>query len=219
MPTASASAAPQVTTQELVSIPLDDTEPVFVDGFDDPSLGARFHELSNDQLEMSYDRGRFVFQSKVMPATPTPHVRAEHLPGRYADFACEVVGRVMGTASDAWMLAVTNQQNANRAVQVSLHGDGTLRIEPPFWEPEPHRGPNLGPIRHPSVLCGDQFNRLKVVLRGRWFSVFVNSVAVVESIELDRDVTPGVVAIGLTTRRGECRVELDQVTVWRLPEL
>jgi hypothetical protein len=188
-----------------------DVKPLFQDDFDDPASG--FPEQKTGQVQQGYGAGRYFIRPQLESG-----FWAWNCPvGKCENFGCEVVGRAIGKPEDGWGLCITNQENNNHGIQVTLTAAGDVFVGPGHFDPEPHRGPNPGPIRHSAVRAGDALNKILVTVRGRTVCVYVNSVAVGEPITVDRDIAPGVVALCCVPRRGGS-AEFERVAIWPLPE-
>jgi WD40 repeat protein len=135
--------------------------------------------------------------------------------GGLSDFACEVVGRVHGPRSKGWGVAVVNDSPVKeRGILVRLDSEARLHITPHIIDPEQSRGPWVGPIAHPAIKRGEQFNALLFVVRGRVLEVYVNGIAVCDPVIVDRDFTPARLALVAVAEDKGVQVEFTRITIW-----
>jgi hypothetical protein len=174
-----------------------------------PFCGQRF---KNADAEMGYDDGGYFMWADLGGpgrAWSCP------CPGRFSNFACQVVGRVRGQPEDGWGLTITDPDGHGLCVRLTRAGTVQVERAPAnLWPKQDHRNPAVGPLRLPAVKGGDELDTLLAVLHGRRLEVYVNSVAVCEPIVLDRDFTPSVLTLAALPRSRGMRAEFTRFTVW-----
>ena len=75
----------------------------------------------------------------------------------------------------------------------------------------------MGPIRHPAIKPGNEFNKLLFVMRKREVVFFVNGVQVCDPVRFDYDVTPSGLQLGVAGP-GKKRAEFDRVEIREMME-
>jgi hypothetical protein len=129
-----------------------------------------------------------------------------------AGFALEVVGR--GRAA-GWAVDLTTDRKPATGVQVRLTARGEVVVEKGNFDKIPLGGPRVGPVAHPAIRPAAGYNRLLLVYRDRTLEVYVNGVAVLDPVRLDRDVAPGIVTLTSFHAGGVPGVaEIARVSVW-----
>ncbi len=134
-----------------------------------------------------------------------------------SDGTCEVVGRVVSEdpkKTDAWAVLVT-AKSLIRGLFIKINVKGQLFLEPSPWrKADAFRkiDPRMGPIVHPAIKPGNEFNKLLLVLRKREVVIFVNDVQVCEPVKFDYDVTSSVLQLG-ATGPGKNRAEFDRIEI------
>jgi len=187
-----------------------DVKPLFQDDFDDPASGFPVQDEPG-KVQSGYAAGRYFLNPRLGYGA-----WGWNLPtGKFEDFACELVGRAIGRPEDGWGICIGNPDNNNHGVFVALTRSGHVSLGPSPFEPQPERGPSAGPLRAMAFRSGENFNRLVVTVRGRTVRVYVNSFAVGKPTTIDRDITPGTIALFAVPRHGGS-AEFDRVTVWPL---
>jgi hypothetical protein len=138
------------------------------------------------------------------------------------DLACQVVCRVVTERDTGWAVGFFTP-NRERDLGVRLRRDGAVEVGNFLWS-ERSQGPvtMLGPIRVPTILPGDEFNTLLVVLHGgQTLAIYVNGSAIARPIQLESPLTPVSPGVGLWERIGHPeqngRAEFKRFKVWRLP--
>jgi hypothetical protein len=131
-------------------------------------------------------------------------------------FTCQVVGRVVGSnPRSSWALVAPSPQLQDRGFQVSINGKGELYLGPPFWKTDMFRqDPRIGPITHPAIRPGNEFNRLRIKARARQVEIFVNDVRVCEPVSFEWDLVPCRPRIALVG--GLARAEFDKIQIREL---
>jgi hypothetical protein len=125
----------------------------------------------------------------------------------YANFACQVVGRVKSGGTQ-WYLNYTSATN----VDVRFHLNGTQALAVSILNDGPPRNAKL--IRHTALNKDDEFNKLLVVAVGNRFEIFANDVAICDPIVLDVIKPPGRFALGAVANHIPVRAEFKSFTIW-----
>jgi hypothetical protein len=136
--------------------------------------------------------------------------------GTYANFACQVVGRVEAESTQ-WFLNYTSEAND---VTVRFHLNGLQGLEVSILNDGPPRVAQT--IRHTAINKGDDFNKLLVVAIGNRFEIYANDVAICNPIVLEEIKSPGRFALGAVANENPVRAEFSSFTIWsaeRLPSL
>ncbi len=131
----------------------------------------------------------------------------------YANFACQVVGRVQ-VESTQWFLNYTSVTND---VTVRFHLNGLQGLEVSILNDGPPRVAQT--IRHTAINKGDEFNKLLVLAVGNRFEIYVNDVAVCDPIVLDKLTPPGRVSLGAVANENPVRAEFKSLTIWSAESL
>jgi serine/threonine protein kinase len=133
------------------------------------------------------------------------------------DFACETIARAKGRDSDGWGLYVIDAEQ--QGVGLKLSRDGRLEIRGSYKNVSNFPGTSVAPIIHPAIKRGDEDNKLLVMLRNGKLSVYVNSVAVCNPIELDASFKPTRLLLAARPASKGARAEFQRVTVWPVDKL
>ena len=138
--------------------------------------------------------------------------------GDLVDFSCECVGRVLRDKPEAhgsWGILLRARE---RGLQILINSEGQLLIQPSFWTANAYpNDPRIGPVVHPAIRSGDQFNTLRLNVRRRRLEVLVNNVPVCPPVLLDWDLTPTLVEFGLRVDAPKIRAEFDRIELKVLP--
>jgi len=126
----------------------------------------------------------------------------------YANFACQVVGRVRAESTQ-WFLNYTSVTND---VTVRFHLNGLQGLEVSILNDGPPRVAQT--IRHTAINQGEEFNKLLVVAVGNRFEIYVNDVAICDPIVLDEITPPGRFALGAVANHIPVRAEFKSFTIW-----
>ncbi len=126
----------------------------------------------------------------------------------YANFACQVVGRVRAESTQ-WFLNYTSVTND---VTVRFHLNGLQSLEVSILNDGPPRVAKT--IRHTAINQGEQFNKLLVVAVGNRFEIYANDVAICDPIVLDKMTPPGRFALGAVANENPVRAEFKSFTIW-----
>lgn len=127
----------------------------------------------------------------------------------YANFACQVVGRVKFGGTQ-WFLSYTSATND---VTIRFHLNGLQSLEVSILNDGPPRVSQT--IRHNALKKGDEFNKLLVVALGNRIEIYANNVAICDPIVLDEITPPGRFALGaVATTRHPVRAEFKSFTIW-----
>jgi hypothetical protein len=133
--------------------------------------------------------------------------------GRFPDFACEVVGRVLPPPSRGWGLLAFNRDE-EQGLKVQIDSDGRLEIGPTPIRGDKGLAPRVGPLAHPALRPAPEPNTLLLIVRGRLAEVSVNSVAVCDPLHLGTRLTPARLFLAGFAQRQGVYVEFDALKVW-----
>jgi hypothetical protein len=136
----------------------------------------------------------------------------------------EVSGRVKGEGPRTratWAVVVhkTSATADHRGFAVKINGKGELFVTPsPFPEASHFLNvdPTIGPITHPAIKPGDEFNALVLVIRKRSLEILVNSVRVCEPVSFDYDLTQSAFDLGTFDGTKTSRAEFERIEVREL---
>jgi hypothetical protein len=143
-----------------------------------------------------------------------------HVGNRFANFACEAVGRFASPGATAWGLTLSHpaREDGRLGVWVTIGRNG-LQIHPNGLEAE-QADTHAEEIASPAIKPVEEFNRLLVVLRERRLEVYVNGVSVGDPVPVSADLSPAAVALCARFGPRGGKVEFERLTVWpadRLP--
>ena len=162
-------------SKRAAKIPLPPTSLVHVDEFNDPRSG-----LPRDlNIPHNPDHGRSDGVFFVYAAGG--YWYGWNIHDIRSDGTCQVVARVLRedlTKPAAWLVLVSTKL---RGFVVRINAKGELFLEPSRWkEAESFRqvDPTIGPIIHPAIRPGNEFNQLLLVMRKREVVIFVNGAQV-----------------------------------------
>lgn len=173
-------------------------------------------ELANKVVDAhGYRDGIWYAQSRepgwyawIVPCEPTPAFEA--------DIRARVV---VDPATSRGSLAIhlfaeeprRKAENKARAMQVRLDNEARLYVEPSFWTVEAFPdGPWTGPITHPAIRPGGEWNELRLRVRDRRLEIAVNSVPVCDIADFDWDLLPMGFNVGVVSEEGLVRAEFDR---------
>jgi serine/threonine protein kinase len=194
---------------------------LFFDDFTNPSSGFGSDSVSMGRgsrpMRRGYDNGTYFIEAPERWAGASAWDCLGHPEG---DIQVEAVGRVFGAglSPGGWGLIVVNPDS--RGFQIGIAREGTLSIAPAFWGREKFpNDPGLGPIAHPAIKAGQEWNTLTIKARKNRLEVLVNGKAVHKPIEFDWDLTPAKPQIVLYKPDYDTRIraEFDKVEVRTLP--
>jgi hypothetical protein len=131
----------------------------------------------------------------------------------YANFACEVVGRVR-IVNTQWFLNYTSEANA---VTVRFHLNGLQGLEVSILNDGPPRVAQT--IRHTAINTGEEFNKLLVVAVGNRFEIYANDVAICNPVILKEMKPPGRFALGAVANENPVRAEFRSFRIWSAEDL
>ena len=120
-----------------------------------------------------------------------------------SDSTCEVVGRVSGDdprKNGAWSVLVLNTSGLGRGMRVKINIKGELFVEPNPWPAGSdflRVDPRMGPIAHPAIKPGSEYNDLLLIVRKREVVIVVNGVQVCDPVKLEYDITPSKLQLGV----------------------
>lgn len=129
----------------------------------------------------------------------------------FADFACEVVGRIAGTADAHWFLNLINGEE-QKSLQFKLNGKQKLEVVTDL------EGANIAQViksaQHSAIKAGEEFNRLLVIARDQRYEVYVNGVLVCEPVATDYIKLPCWLAlVAVSPENKGARAEFAEFTV------
>src|SRR5262249_61722904 len=89
---------------------------------------------------------------------------------------------------------------------------------PSFWYKDPPPSePRVGPVAHPAIRPGHEFNTVLLRVRKRQVEILVNSVPVCGPVWFDRDLVPFRLDLGRRLHGpGSLRAEFDRIEVREL---
>ena len=170
------------------------------------------------------------------PGEKIPGVESQRLAGRFSlrgaawskrwygmngpiftEGVVEMVGRVLGPPSDGWGIAIFNNNNNNRGVQIMLNSEAQVCIGPWVYDGNPSRGPKAASFKSPAVKPGEEWNTLLLAVKGRTITVYVNGTAVGNPVTVEGDFTPGALVMQTQGRDKGVQIEIRRFTVWAFP--
>ena len=137
--------------------------------------------------------------------------------GIRSDGTCEVVARVLSehpSKTAAWIVLVSSKA-AERGFLIKINVKGELFLEPSPWKNAAafrQIDPRMGPITHPAIKPGNEFNKLLLIIRKREVVIFVNGVQVCDPVRFDYDLTPAGLQFG-AAGPGMKRAEFDRLEI------
>jgi serine/threonine protein kinase len=131
----------------------------------------------------------------------------------FANFACEVVGRVR-IVNTQWFLNYTSEAND---VTVRFHLNGLQGLEVSILNDGPPRVAQT--IRHTAINTGEEFNKLLVVAVGNRFEIYANDVAICNPVVLKEMKPPGRFALGAVANENPVRAEFRSFRIWSAEDL
>jgi hypothetical protein len=143
---------------------------------------------------------------------------------RASHFAAELVGRVTGAPKQFWGLAFARvddpggAKERRRGVQVGLDRQNRLWISPLSFSTEPGREPLVGPLTPPALKPLTEFNTLRVEVRGRMVTVWVNGVLAGPPVLLDEELAPAYVYLRAEGGDKTSVLELDRLSAWSVAD-
>jgi hypothetical protein len=183
-----------------------------------------FPRERSDQHELFFKKGLYVLRlfSTVTPEnfrTLQDYYRWQGDPST-GDVACQVEGRALTGGDHGWSVGFVTP-GRDRSVAVRVRRDGAVEVGPIRQSVTQPTVTTVGPIRHRKIRPGDEFNTVRVILRGgRMLELYVNGWAICAPIHLEQPLSPVSAAIQVWARCGhydvESRAELKRFTVWRL---
>ena len=205
--------APAAPLEPAEKTPLPPTRLVHVDEFGGPRhVLPRDPDISQGPSHASPGRSDgvyFAYSPRGWHAWPVHDIRSEG--------TCEVVARVLSdnpTKTAAWQVDVLNKAET-RGFLIKINVKGELFLEPSPWKSaEAFRqiDPRMGPIRHPAIKPGNEFNKLLLILRKREVVIFVNGVQACDPVRFEYDITPSGLCFG-AAGPGPKRAEFDRLEI------
>jgi hypothetical protein len=144
---------------------------------------------------------------------------------RPSNFACEVVGRVVGNAGDTWGLGVgAEDQGKWHGIVVKVGDQGTIEVVPSTWNsfrsrpalPSWVTAPKFGPLEHKAIKRGPKWNTLLVVVRDRRVEIQVNGTAVLAPFVVDQPISPAILSLAGESVNKDALAEFKRFTVFSL---
>ncbi len=129
----------------------------------------------------------------------------------------DVVARLLSEdprKTGAWMVIVLGNP-APRGFLIKINVKGELFLEPNPWPAAKaflQIDPRIGPIVHPAIKPGFEFNKLLLVMGKREVVILVNGVQVCAPVWFDYDVTPCLLELG-AVGPGNKRAEFDRIEI------
>jgi hypothetical protein len=150
-----------------------------------------------------YRDGRFVIRSDQKNRC----VRSS--PWKVQDFACRVRGRSIGSEQSYWELHLTPGVSG-QFLQVRVIADGSVQVR---LSHSSNERLTVGPLIHPAIKGGDEFNELLVVLRDNVLQLFVNGIAIADPIRPSFSIPAGRIMLTGGTDSA-ARAEFERIDVW-----
>ena len=134
-----------------------------------------------------------------------------------SDSTCEVIGRVLtdNSSASAWSVLVLNTSGSGRGIRVNINVKGELLLDPTPWPSGKdflQIDPRIGPIGHPAIKPGYEYNKLLLIVRKREVTIVVNDAPICGSVKLSYDLTPCKLQLGVAGP-GKKRAEFDRVEI------
>ena len=137
----------------------------------------------------------------------------------------EVVGRLKSDEPQtrgSWGVNISKTigNGVRRGFLVKVNGKGELFVLPhPAKDADAFRpvDPTIGPIVHPAIKPGDQWNALTLVMRKRTLEIMVNSERVCGPLTLEYDLAPTLLLLGAFDGPTRFRAEFDRVEIREFP--
>ena len=135
-----------------------------------------------------------------------------------SDSTCEVVGRVTGddpAKKSAWSVLVLSTSGTPRGMRVNINLKGELFVEPNPWPGGKDFlkvDPRIGPVAHPAIKPGGEYNKLLLLVRKREVTIFVNDVQICDPVKFEYDLTPSLLQVG-ATGPGNKLAEFDRIEI------
>ena len=137
------------------------------------------------------------------------------------DAIVEVVGRLKSEqpiSRGSWAVTVSRSIGTGsiRGFVVQTNGKGELFLKPhPSKDANEFRAvdPTIGPIVHPAIKPGDQWNTLTLLMKKRTLEILVNSVRVCGPLTLEYDLASTHLLLGAFDGPTKARAEFDRVEV------
>jgi hypothetical protein len=127
-----------------------------------------------------------------------------------ADFAVQVVGRVLGNPGDAWDVMILSQSEAINFA-VTLSNSGKLNVAPTAMSFK-QEGPRSGQLEPAAMKRGDEFNTALMVAFKQKGWVYINGVLQVGPLPLPEGIFPSKVKVGFKSARGTA--EFGEISIW-----
>ncbi|MGO9465244.1 MAG: serine/threonine protein kinase [Isosphaeraceae bacterium] len=136
--------------------------------------------------------------------------------GAFSEFTCNVVARVYGDKPDSFgKLLIGIGLEGPNGLQVGLHADGRIFVLRRDRSAEGWK--NLGVRRHSAIKTGpNDFNKFVLNVRKRRVEIFINGVQVYDPVNLDWDVTPANLSLGIDCKVPNIRAEFDRIEIREL---
>jgi hypothetical protein len=200
---------------------------VFDDDFSEPEKSVLLAPGRKPPVLFRNDKegGEIRLQDGRLLLIQRPHgVGAYHWIGQargvYTDFACEMTGRIESDSDALWMLYCVPPAVAKQGRGVAIRVDGGVEIGPVPWATMPQGWqPQQGPIHHPAVRPGKEWNTVLLVKRGRMMEVFINGTAVGEPIIVEEDMGACLQGAVVYLRLpGSAKAEIRRFKLWDLSQ-
>jgi serine/threonine protein kinase len=193
---------------------------LYADEFDDPKSG--WDDYPKSDVPRGYDGGvYFIKAGKTVPIV----WRDDSRPVLRDGDNVQVVGRIRGSQSEnpqpcRWRVLCETiargqwKDGKARGFAVDIDRSGRLRLRPLDSSVKVYAGdPRIGPIKHPAIKTGHEFNVLELRVHKRQVEILVNSVHVCPPVDFDWDVAPALLKLSANSNEDKARAEFDRVEV------
>jgi WD40 repeat protein len=173
------------------------------DEFNDPASGFRVAGNAKYKSTSFYRDGRFIIRSDKKNRC----VRSS--PWSVQDFACRVQGRSVGSEQSYWELHLTPGVTG-QFLQVRVIADGSAQVRLSHSSSELL---TVGPLFHPVIKRGEEFNELLVILHDNELRIYVNGAAIADPIRPSFTIPAGKIMLTGGTDTS-ARAEFERIDVW-----
>jgi serine/threonine protein kinase/formylglycine-generating enzyme required for sulfatase activity len=199
----------------------------YTDNFEDSKSG--WPQMATEQANANPNH-RYGYRDGVWyNETQSPDsIWGWHSPkGRFRDPELEVVARVVEeqpkSRASAFVYLISDirggPQSDERGLQVRIDSEGRLFVEPSCFTRAKHpQGPWVGPIEHVAIHSAEKgYNKILLRVKKRQLEIVVNSVRVCEPLNLDWDLSPALIGLGVSSGSSGARAEFDRIEVREPP--
>jgi tRNA A-37 threonylcarbamoyl transferase component Bud32 len=180
---------------------------LFKDDFDDPKSGWAVQK--GKYFKLGYDKSKYFINLNADAE------RNSHCPGGpFADFACQVRGRLTEAVDGGWALEI---QDDKHTMTISLTRKQELVVK---TEDAEKQRTFLGPVQHPAIRPINEQNQMLLVVRGQRATVYINDVAVTEPFSTEYVKMPVTITMDAIASPTETtRAEFENFRVWSIAGL